>query len=94
MQIRAQVKSNQRNDKIAWAGDKLLISVSVPAIEGQANKRVVELVAGELSIAKSLVRIAKGQTSPYKTLSIDLEKKDVLARLNKLDQAPQQLGLL
>ena len=88
MQIRAQVKSNQRTDKIVWAGDKFYISVSIPAIEGKANKRVVELVAGGLDVTKSLVSIAKGHTSPYKTLAIDLERKDLLGRLNKLEQAP------
>lgn len=94
MQIRAQVKSNQHMDKITWAGDKLLVSVSVPAIEGQANKRVIELVAGALDLAKRQVCIDKGFTSPYKTLEIDLEEQDLLKRLNELEQAPQQLNLL
>lgn len=94
MKLLAYVKSSQRVECVAWTGESLYIKVSAPAIDGQANRRVVELVAKELGIAKSLISITRGSTNPHKTIEIDLAHKELQKRLARLERVSQQLGLL
>jgi uncharacterized protein len=54
------------------AGRSLLkLRVSAAAADGAANAAVIALVARELSIPKSAVRIAAGATARVKRLDID-----------------------
>lgn len=51
------------------------LSVKEPAERNLANKRVLELIAEQLGIAKNKVRIVNGHQSPSKMLSVDVEGK-------------------
>ena len=47
---------------------------------GKANAAVIELLAKELGVARSAVRITAGETSPLKTVEIDAGD-ELLAKL-------------
>jgi len=58
--------------------------VSAPAIEGRANRAVVELVAGTLSRPAASVSIVSGAMSSHKRLHISgIGKEEVLHLLDK-----------
>lgn len=58
--------------------------VSAPAIEGRANRAVVELVAGTLGRPVSSVSILSGATSSHKRLHISgIRKEEVISLLEK-----------
>ena len=60
--------------------------VSAPAIEGRANRAVIELVAGTLGRPVASVSIVSGATSSHKRLHIaGISKEEVL---NLLDKSP------
>jgi len=51
--------------------DELLVYVREPALEGKANKAVVQLVAEYYDVPKTKVEIVRGLTSSHKMLRID-----------------------
>ena len=48
-----------------------LVKVRAPARDGQANARVVELLAEHLHVAKSKIRILRGHGARKKLIEID-----------------------
>lgn len=93
MLIRVQVKTNQRQGRLCYNGEVLLASVHAPAIDGRANRELIELMASSLGVTKSMIVIVKGATISYKTLSVELEDKKLQERLDRLDRVAQQLDL-
>lgn len=60
----------------------LRIRVAARAVEGQANRALIVLLAKTLGTAKSSVQIERGHTSRRKTVIIrNLDAQQVLARL-------------
>ena len=59
----------------------VLFSVNAPAIDGRANKRVIEFLSEALQILKSKIVLRKGLTSPVKCLDIDLDEEKVIRAL-------------
>lgn len=56
--------------------------VSAPALEGRANKAIVQLVAGTLGVPASSVSILSGATSSQKRVLVaGLSREQVLGRL-------------
>jgi uncharacterized protein len=54
--------------------------VTAPAVDGAANNALLRLLAGELDIARSDVRIVAGATSRQKLVVIDgVDPEDILA---------------
>jgi uncharacterized protein len=76
------VKPNKKADKVyyleadlfnqnAQNSEKVLIvETTAPPLEGKANKKVIELVAKFLGLAKSQISIKTGLTGKYKVLEI------------------------
>ena len=52
-------------------GDEWKLAVTAPPVEGRANQACIELVAERLGIARSAVRIARGQSGRNKILEIE-----------------------
>ncbi len=50
---------------------ELLVYVREPALEGKANKAVIELLAKYYEVSKSQVEIVGGHTSKHKLVRID-----------------------
>jgi hypothetical protein len=59
--------------------------VTVPAVEGKANRAVIILVSEKLDIPASRVSIQSGATSPQKRVLVEgMNKKDLLVRLEDI----------
>jgi hypothetical protein len=68
------------------ARDCLRVAVHAPPVDGAANDAVREALAKGLSVAKSQVRLLRGETSRKKTLLVQGEPAGLLARLQELAQ--------
>lgn len=51
--------------------NELLVYVREPALEGKANKAVIQLVAEYYDVPKTSIEIVRGLTSSHKVLRID-----------------------
>lgn len=61
-----------RRDGVAgWLGDRLKVRVSAPPEGGRANEAICRLIAAELGLRPAAVSVARGGSSPEKTLAID-----------------------
>lgn len=71
MQVRVRVKAGAAKDAVTLLKDgRLAVSVRAKAKDGEANARVIELVARHFKTVPGNVRIARGQTTPSKLLVI------------------------
>jgi uncharacterized protein (TIGR00251 family) len=71
----------RKTEIVGLYGDALKIRLAAPPVDGKANAALIEFVADRLSLPKSAVRLASGQTSRRKTLEIDAAPPDVEQRL-------------
>jgi uncharacterized protein (TIGR00251 family) len=54
-------------------GSRLKLRIAAPAVEGKANKAVVEFLAGVLKVKKSQVSILRGESSREKTVRVEAD---------------------
>lgn len=78
LKVKVQPGAN-RNEISGMRLDMLRLKVTAHPESGRANKACVELLAKELGIPKSRVRIIKGHTSREKYIEIDGLSEDELA---------------
>jgi uncharacterized protein len=65
------VKPQARKEEIVrLAEGEYRVLVHAPAKEGKANEAVVELLASHFSVAKSAIRIIRGQSARRKLIEI------------------------
>jgi len=55
-----------KEEIIDFGGDSFKVKLHAPPIKGQANKRLVELLASYFGVSKSQVDIIKGLKSKHK----------------------------
>ena len=84
-EIRFLVRLTPRGgfDRVDGAGEDgvLRARVAAPPVDDAANRALVALLASELGIRPSSVRIAAGSTSRRKTIAVtDIEPVAILAR--------------
>lgn len=71
MIVTVHAKPGAKKEGIAWLDkDTLKISVRAVAEKGKANEAVIELLAKELNVAKSRIRLVRGATTRIKQLEI------------------------
>jgi uncharacterized protein len=69
--ISVQVKPQARTESIVKISQReYRVSVHAPARAGKANEAVIELLAKYFSVARSSVRVLRGQSSRKKLLEI------------------------
>ena len=67
----ATVKANSSNESVEKTGENnLKVRVFAPALNGRANARLIEVLAGYFKISKSKIRIVKGFKSKKKIIEI------------------------
>ena len=49
----------------------LVIYLTAPAVDGKANKALIEFLADHYEVAKSRVQIIRGEASRHKVVNID-----------------------
>jgi uncharacterized protein len=73
MQITVKVTPNAKSPSIVRADDgSYKVRVDARAVEGRANKRLIELLAEHFGVSKHGVRILRGENSRNKVIEIDL----------------------
>jgi uncharacterized protein len=51
-------------------GDRLVVSVNAPPVDGKANEAVVRVLAQTFGVSRSAITIVRGETGRKKTLRI------------------------
>jgi uncharacterized protein (TIGR00251 family) len=80
LQLKVVPKSS-RDRVLGWLGDRLKVAVAAPPEKGKANASVVALLAATLHLPVSGVRLVGGETSPLKTVEVDLTPDELAERL-------------
>jgi len=71
MKITVQVKPNARKDEISLRDDGVyVVKVAVPPIEGRANERLIEILAGYFKKPKRSIEILVGSRGKHKIVEI------------------------
>lgn len=83
VRFRVKVQARARRQEVAGVRDGTLrLRVNAPALEGRANEAVIELLAGELRVPKSSIKIVAGERSPQKVVEVaGVDAATVLRRL-------------
>ncbi len=67
------------NSKIVgWLGDELKIRVSAPPEKGKANQAIIKLLAKQLALAPSDIKIVAGHGNSHKILEIGNIESDAI----------------
>lgn len=72
VKFRIKVNANSQNDSIDFCEEIIRIKIKAPAIEGKANKAIIEYLSKKIGVAKSKIKIANGQKASIKTICIQL----------------------
>lgn len=59
-----------RDNIIGLQGDELKIAITAPPVDGKANAYLIKFLAKQCKVAKSNVRLEKGETGRHKRISI------------------------
>jgi len=83
--VRLRVRVRPRASREGLGGERggaLLVRVTAPPVDGQANAALVRVVAKSLGVAPSRVRLVQGAAGREKLLEIDgVSRVQVLERL-------------
>lgn len=73
IKVRVEVKSGSKKGPLVQPSltGELLVYVREPAVEGKANKAIIELLAKYYAVSKSCVEISSGHTSRYKLVLVE-----------------------
>lgn len=72
IKFRIKASANSKVNSIDFCEETIKIKIKAPAIEGKANKAIIEYI-GELSgVPKSKIKIVNGQKASTKTICIQL----------------------
>ena len=72
IKFKIKVIANSSSESIDFCDEIIKIKIKAPAIEGRANKAIVEYLSKTAGVAKSKVTIVNGHKSSIKTICIEL----------------------
>lgn len=75
MKIRVRVIPRAKKEKIKKEDGIVKVYISKPPIEGKANKRLIEMLAGYLNVRKKSIMVTRGLKSRDKIVEIDESKR-------------------
>ena len=71
MKLRIKAQPNaSRNEIVGFLGDELKIRVNALPESGKANRAIEELLARQLGLKKTQVKIISGLSKPHKVIEI------------------------
>ena len=70
MKIQVRVVPQAKKERVEPFGSGLKVYVRQPALEGRANKRLIEILSKHLNVRKSSLSIVKGATSRDKIIEV------------------------
>ncbi len=82
-QLSVHVIPNARQNTIREEAGLLKVRLTAPAVDGRANKALVNCLAEYFHVRRSRIRIVRGLTSRRKVIEIEDERKSHAARQNK-----------
>lgn len=73
MKVTVRVKSSSKKGQFVQPGldGELLVHVREPAIDGKANRAVIELLSDYYNVPKTRIEIVRGLTNPIKVIRVD-----------------------
>ncbi|MBI5215323.1 MAG: DUF167 domain-containing protein [Ignavibacteriae bacterium] len=72
MKITVKVKPNARKNEVKESeGNRFVVSVTVPPVDGRANEKVIELLSDFFHKPKRAIRVISGISSRMKILEVD-----------------------
>ena len=75
-----------RDEIVGTHGDALKVRVTAPPVDSAANQALLELLADQLGVPRSALRIVAGHSSRRKIVEADGVSATALERLAKGDQ--------
>lgn len=70
--IKIKVIPNAKKAKVLQAGELFKVYVNAPAVDGKANKALIEVLSEHFNIRKSAIKIVRGEKSREKIVEIDM----------------------
>lgn len=87
MTIRVTPRASANEVRGLDAGGRLVVRVTAPPVDGDANQAVIELLAKWARVSKSSVRVVRGAASRTKTIEISGVDAGLLAeRLTRKEE--------
>lgn len=71
MQITVKAVPGARRNMLKETPQGRTVYLTAPAVNGKANKALIEFLADHYQVAKNRIQIIKGQASRHKIVSID-----------------------
>jgi uncharacterized protein (TIGR00251 family) len=68
--ISVKVIPNARKNSVTEESGKLKIHVMAPAVDGKANKAVIDILADHFKVKKSAIKIIRGELSKEKVVEV------------------------
>ena len=88
LELRIQAQTQNRNEGLGdVVGNALRVRINASPIEGQANKRLLALLAEEFGVAKSRVSLVHGARSRQKWIRIERPERVPENLAKRLGQA-------
>lgn len=72
LKFKIKVSANAKNNSIEFIEEFIKIRIMAQAIEGKANKAIIEFLAKTLKHPKSKISILNGEKSSIKTIEIKI----------------------
>ncbi|MFH1540967.1 MAG: DUF167 domain-containing protein [Elusimicrobiota bacterium] len=73
MIIEIKVITNAKKNEIKRDGNKYKVYITAPAVDGKANKKLIEFLAEYFKLKKSDIFIKRGEKSHYKIIQMPKE---------------------
>jgi uncharacterized protein (TIGR00251 family) len=71
LNIFVKIKPNSKENRVAgWLGDVVKIEIKAPAVDGKANKAMVDFLAEKIGISTRMIIIKAGWTNRQKMVEI------------------------
>ncbi len=87
-----KIVPNSSRNEVVMEEDFIKIKLTAPPVENKANKVLVEFLAKKLGIAKSKIKIVRGETSKIKTLEFEeIDEEYFLKKLGGQVQTHERL---
>ncbi|EKE06642.1 MAG: hypothetical protein ACD_18C00311G0009 [uncultured bacterium] len=66
------IPKSSLNKVIKISETELKVKLTSPPVDGEANKKLIEILSKEYNVAKSKIRIVRGETSKSKIVEIEM----------------------
>ena len=83
MNIEVKVTAGAKSNSFKFENGAYSIRIMAKAIDGKANKAIIDFLADELNLKKRDVEILKGDKSSKKIIAINIDDKSLKEYFNK-----------